>query len=495
MKDGQIKIAFAALVTAASMGLTFAQDGTNVVDEAGWNFNAGADLRVRQEMMDNIPGNPGSIYSIAPTKRGSNKNQIRIRPRVWFAVENGPFRLYSRITDEFREFPVENGQRKKDRAYNFPDEVFLDNLYLEGKGLEFDWLTPIGVESLDFRIGRQDLLEGPHSIFGLDRIIADGTPLDGSRSFFADMIRTKFRFDDHHALDAFALYCNGRNNLRWGDRKSEGRAMNPINMSDSNDMDEWGGGLVYSGVFGNNDLPFKAYSIFKRSEAYTTRSPVRRRMSAKEITTVGALFEPKFNDIWSMELEGAKQFGRILDGNKQAGGFMGHIGFNYRPNLLREYSPVISWATTYYSGDRHRTGKNDNDTAWDPMWARFTQDSEMLVYGALYGNCYWSNMIYSKLKLTMKFGSRHGLYAYTGPMFTAVQDRLGHADGSGDSMYKGWLTAARYDFPIRLAPNGASGTDRFEIFGHIVTEMFQPGDYFDSSKPAYFVRWQIDFRF
>ena len=111
MKDGQIKIAFAALVTAASMGLTFAQDGTNVVDEAGWNFNAGADLRVRQEMMDNIPGNPGSIYSIAPTKRGSNKNQIRIRPRVWFAVENGPFRLYSRITDEFREFPVENGQR------------------------------------------------------------------------------------------------------------------------------------------------------------------------------------------------------------------------------------------------------------------------------------------------------------------------------------------------------------------------------------------------
>ena len=495
MSDRKIKLVFTSLAMAASAGITFAQGGTNAVGGAGWKFSAGADLRIRQEMMDNIPGNPGDIYSVAPVKRGGNKNQIRIRPRAWFSVENGPLRLYTRITDEFREFPVENGQRKKDRSYNFPDEIFLDNMYLDGKGLEFDWLKPVGVESLDFRFGRQDLLEGPHSIFGLDRIVADGTPLDGSRSFFADMVRTKFHFDDYNSLDVFALYCNGRNNLRWGDHKSEGRAMNPINMSDSNEMDEWGGGLVYSGILGDKDLPFKAYSIFKRNEAYTTRSPIRRRMSAKEITTVGTLFEPKFNDNWSMEIEGAKQFGRILDSNKQAGGFMGHVGFNYRPDFLRECSPVLSWATTYYSGDKHRTGKDDNDTAWDPMWARFTQDSEMLVYGGLYGNCYWSNMIYSKMKLTMKFGPRHGLYAYTGPMFVAEQDHLGHADGSGDSMYKGWLSAARYDFPIRLAPKGATGIDRFELFGHIVAEVFQPGDYFDSGKPAYFIRWQIDFRF
>jgi hypothetical protein len=119
----------------------------------------------------------------------------------------------------------------------------------------------------------------------------------------------------------------------------------------------------------------------------------------------------------------------------------------------------------------------------------------MLVYGALYGNCWWSNMIYTKLKLTMDFGPRHGMYVYTGPMHTAVQDNLGHADGSGRSMFKGWLSAARYDFPIRLAPKGASGFDRFEVFAHFVAETFNPGDYFDSTKPAYFFRWQIDFRF
>ena len=489
------KMAFAALTISTSTLFASTHDGTNVADATEWKFNAGADFRMRQEMMDNIPGNPGDIYSIAPVKRGKNKNQMRFRPRAWFAVENGPFRLYSRITDEFREYPVENGQRKKDRAYNFPDELFLDNLYLEGNGLELDYLNDIGIEKFDFRFGRQDLFERGHSIFGLDRIIADGTPLDGSRGFFADMMRVKLHFNELHSVDLFTLYCNGRNNIRWGNNRSEGRAMNPINMSDSNEMDEWGGGIVYSGVLNDKALPFKAYSIFKRSEAYTTSSPIARNMSAKEITTVGTLFEPKFSDQWSMELEGAKQFGRILDGNKQAGGFMGHVAINYRPKVLREYSPVVSWATTYYSGDRHRTEKGNNDTAWDPMWARFTQDSEMLVYGALYGNCYWSNMIYSKLKLTMKFAPHHGFYAYTGPMFVAEQDRLGHADGSGDSMYKGWLSAARYDFPIRLAPKNATGVDRFELFGHIVAEVFQPGDYFDSSKPAYFIRWQIDFRF
>ena len=95
----------------------------------------------------------------------------------------------------------------------------------------------------------------------------------------------------------------------------------------------------------------------------------------------------------------------------------------------------------------------------------------------------------------MVFGPRHAMYAYSGPMFAAVQDHIGHADGGGDSMYKGWLSAARYDFPIRLAPKNASGWDRFEFFGHVVAEVFNPGDYFDSSKPTYFFRWQVDVRF
>ena len=484
-----------AALCACGFSVFAAETNEVALAEDDWNVSAGADFRLRQEMMDNLPGNPNAPYSLVPAKAGKNRNHFRMRPRVWLQAEKGPFTIYGRLADEFREYPVKNGKRRYDRAYTTPDEVFLDNLYLDGHGLTADWLSKIGVETLDFRAGRQDLFDRGHSIYGLDRIIAEGTPTDGSRSFFSDMVRTTLNFDDVRKLDLFALYDNGRNNLRYGTRQSQGRALNCINMSDSNDLDEWGGGAIFSDAAFDGHLPFKLYSIFKRSESYTTYSPVPRRMPAKEVTTLGIFLTPEFDDNWGMEIESAKQFGRMLDGNRQAGGWMTHLELKYRPDYQRAWKPVVSLAGTYYSGDKHRTAPEDGDSAWDPLWSRYTQDSEMLVYGTLYGNCYWSNMVYTKLKLTMNFGAHHAMYAYTGPMFTAVQDHLGHADGGGDSMYKGFLSAARYDFPIRLAPKRASGLDRFEVFGHLVAELFNPGDYFDSSKPAYFIRWQFDFRF
>ena len=57
------------------------------------------------------------------------------------------------------------------------------------------------------------------------------------------------------------------------------------------------------------------------------------------------------------------------------------------------------------------------------------------------------------------------------------------------------LSAVRYDFPILLAPPGASGADRLEIVAHIVGELFNPGDYYESGKPPFFFRWQVEFKF
>ena len=62
-------------------------------------------------------------------------------------------------------------------------------------------------------------------------------------------------------------------------------------------------------------------------------------------------------------------------------------------------------------------------------------------------------------------------------------------------MFKGVLSVLRYDFPLILAPKNAQGADRFEIFGHIMAEMFNPGDYYDTSRPAYFIRWEITLKF
>lgn len=198
--------------------------------------------------------------------------------------------------------------------------------------------------------------------------------------------------------------------LRFGTSRSRGRSLNCINMSDTNDLDEWGGGLIYSETALDGALPFKLYAIFKRTESHTTKSPAPRNRPAREISCLGLWAEPQLTDIWSAEFETARQFGRILDGNRQAGGWMVHGEIKCRPGFLESVKGVLSSALTYYSGDRHKTGECDNDTSWDPMWARYTQDSEMLVYGSLYENCWWSNMIYAKAKLAMTFGPRHAMY-------------------------------------------------------------------------------------
>ena len=327
-------------------------------------FSAGADFRIRQEIMDNLPGMPGDAYSATPALRAKYRNQIRFRPRVWFAAETGPFRLYARVADEFREYPTLHTPREE-RAYNFPDEVFLDNLYLEGRGL-----SVAGLETIDFRIGRQDLMEGGHSIYGLDRIIVEGTPTDGSRNFYSDMVRATLHFDAAKKLDVFALYDSGRSDLRWGNSRSRGRSLNCINMTDTSDLDEWGGGLVYSQNAFDGDLPFKVYAMFKRDEAHTTQKPAPRRVSAKERTTFGVFLEPRLTDNWDLELEAAQQVGRIVDSGRFAGGTMAHAAVNYRMDALRTYRPTLTWATTYYSGDSDCTKDGAADRAWDPVWAR-----------------------------------------------------------------------------------------------------------------------------
>ena len=456
--------------------------------------DAGADFRVRQEIMHNVPGLPGlggASGAFVPRSYRKNVNHLRFRPRLWARAGYENFGIYGRVVDEFREHVVRNGTRRKDRAYNFPDELALDSLYFEGRDL-FDGF-------MDFRIGRQDLFDGRHSTLGLDRIMLDGAPYVGSRSCYADMARFTFKFEEDSKLDAFALYDNGRNTFSWGDRQSRGRPMNAIHPADSPEMDEWGGGLVWSsrvtpelGSFAL-PLPYKFYSIHKHTEAYTSGG-THRRMPDKDITTFGIDVEPQLTEFLSLEFDAAKQFGVLSDGNKQAGGHMGYAAIDFHPNISSHFDPFARLSGYYLSGDRHRTGANDNDTAWDPMWARAPCDSEMFQYGTLYGLGYWENIIYTKLTIGADFGPLHRVSAYSGPMWAAEQDNLGTVDGDG-SRYKGFLSAVRYDFPILLAPKGARGLDRFSIFGHVIAELFNPGDYYDTSRPAWFVRWELMFKF
>lgn len=468
---------FAAFSAALAFSASFAANAsTNAV-----SLDAGADLRVRQEIMDNVPGTPGGGAQ-APVVRGKSKNQMRFRLRAWGDLKLGErFRVYTRLTDA----PRWNITPQHSRAYEFPDELLLDNLYLDATGL-FD-------DRIDFRIGRQDVWEpGAGALFGLPHVFADGTPGDGSRTLYTDMARITWHVTDESKFDAFTLYDSDRNRLRWGTGGSRNRSLNGLG-GNKPEMDEFGAGLVWSSNIGGPEaVPYQLFTIFKKNYSYHDTRDVKH--PGKDLTVFGARATPQLTDELSLELEGMSQVGETTDGDF-CNGWSGFAGIDWRTVVSERFKPYAKLSVTYMSGDRDAATQDGGHKAWDPLWARGVENSEMFLYGTLYGVGWWSNLVHPKLTLGSSFGKYHRLNFSSGPMFAAENDGLGHADGRRSGDFKGWIHQARYDFPLLIAPENASGISRFEIFGHLLAEFFNPGDYYDTQRPAWFVRWQIDIKF
>ena len=433
-------------------------------------FDAGADLRIRQEMMENVPGLPnGGVLS--PVRRGKFVNHMRFRPRVWgevtFGSESlGRFRLYTRLTDECRWCP-----EPYRNAYTFPDELILDNLFLEGKDL-FDGF-------LDFTVGRQDL----YGLYGLDHVFVDGTPGDGSRTTYAEMARTTLHVTDESTLDLFALYNFDDSDVRWGTDRGKHRSLSGFGGGAEPEMDDWGFGVIWGSNFGKA-LPYQLFVMQKNTDRFY-RGDAKHPRTQREL--FGAKLMPQLDEEWSLQFEGMSQVG-ANGRSDMLSGWSAYSGVNWK-SAREGIRPFGKFGYHFMSGDDDAAAEDGGHSAWDPMWARGVNDSELFLYGTHYGAAWWSNMHYVKLTLGLDLGRRHAVVGSMGPLFAAAQDGM----GGGNGMFKGFLSQVRYDFPLWLAD--ATKGERFEVFGHILAEFFNPGDYFETDKPSWFVRWQVDFKF
>jgi len=436
--------------------------------KGGLDWDGGAHLRVRQEISDNLPKR---INAQGQGVTAPNDNYLRIQPRVWGQVKNEDFKLYLRVADEFREY----FQPRESRNARTPDEVLVDSLYLDLYNL-FD-------DRLDLRIGRQDFYGPNGPVYGAGRVI-----FDGSRTIFMDAIKATVKFDEKNALDLLAIYNSPETEMSWGHpRRRDGSSYKerPLTSIDprSKDMAEYGGGLYFrSKEF--NEVPFELYYLYKRETK--ARLPGGVKLPGRVVHTWGARVMPKLTETLSAELEGAVQAGE-KDGGASTAGYMGYAGLTYRPLLDGTAKPFFIGSLYYLSGDKDRESAGDNDTGWDPLWARWPQFSEMYVYSFMYGVGYWSNLLYPSLETGVGFAPGHKVRASVGPMYVAVEDDLG--GGNGDLL--GWLGVVRYDFPLFKNIFGKRG----ELSGHVTAEVLDPGDYYASDKLAYFLRWEVIARF
>ena len=440
--------------------------------QAELDFNAGADLRIRQELMQNVPGLPNGGV-LMPQARGKFTNHMRFRPRVWGEVKGttenwGEWRVYARFTDEFRWCP-----EPYKNNYTFPDEVILDNLFLEGTGV-FDGF-------LDLKVGRQDI----YNLYGLDHVFVDGTPGDGSRTVYADVVRVCLHITEVSKLDLFTIYDFDDSDVRWGTDRGKHRSLSGLGGGAEPEMDDWGFGGVWGSEI-NKALPYQLFVIQKNTDRFY-RGGVKHPRTQREL--LGFKVVPQLNEEWSLQLEGMSQVGANGRGDMLCG-WSAYSGVNWKSATESQYRPYGSLGYHFMSGDDDAAEEDGGHSAWDPMWSRGVNDSEGFLYGSHYGAGWWSNMHYLKLTAGLELNGRtHRVEGNCGPMFAAAQDGMGGDDG----LFKGFLSQGRYVFPLWLADKKKG--ERFEVLGHVLAEFFNPGDYYLTDKPAFFFRWQVEFRF
>ena len=444
------------------------------------SFDAGIHSRIRETYVGNAPGLPNGGDAVpVPKVRKATTQGIRVDSYPWVNAKWREYTALFGLGHSFIEYLDGVDTPHHMRSYRLPDILYLNNLYLDGRGVLDGFM--------DFRVGRQNLTESRRSVLGLDRLMLDGTPGDSSVSTYADMARFTFHFDEKESLDLFGLYNNARNAMSLGLRQARHRSLNRLTAADSWDMDQWGAGAIWNDTFGDS-LPFKIYSIYKEDRKYRRRGVPQ---PGKRIVTLGVNAKPQLTETLSLDLEGAQQMGRRTNG-RVAGGTMAYLDVVYRDDRRWTFASPYGHAGVWYmSGDRSRLGPDDSDTAWDPLWRRISVPSEIFANGAHPGLRYWTNMTWLNALVGLDFGPMHRVEAYSGPIFAPARDQL----GGGDSSFKGVLSRINYFFPIRLKPKNARGADRFEIFGSACFELFNPGDYYASSKPAIYIRWLLNFRF
>lgn len=413
-------------------------------------FSWGGDFRFRIEGLNHIPTDRPSnaeIYQLF------NRDRTRLWAKYGF-TEN--IDILARLTNEFRFYDTNDG-RQDPGTWEFLGEVTPDQFYLDARKL---------VNGLiDTRLGRQDF------VYGTGKILADGTPLDGSRTFFADGAKVTFNFQGH-SLDLLGLYT----------------AQQPqpvINNQDTNliESDQWAAGL-YGKYNRFEQVPFEYYWIYKHENDTATSYKEKGRyvLADANFSTFGFRVMPKFGYGLTGNLEVATQAG--THGEDDVNGTMVDTSLSFAPpGFLPDYKPLLKIGYWYLSGNEADSSSNEG---WHPVYGRQPQDNwgELMGYtliGSQYSIFGWSNFSTPFVALEASPIPKSRLilrYSWVG---AAEDDGLGGGDGTD----RGGLFFALFTFEIMP-----------QLKGHLWGEWFNPGDYYaDTARDNSFLRLNLEYSF
>jgi hypothetical protein len=391
--------------------------------------------RFRFETWDNAV----SLDDTAADSSAYTRNRMTLGLR-WAPARN--LEVLGKVTNEFRVYLA-----PKDRAFNI-HELIADNLYVK-------WTLP-GRLPLTITAGRQDMT------FGEGFVIADGTPLDGSRSYYFNALRVDADLEPGHRLTVF-LHGTDTTEKFLPVINDRGQALA--------EQPERALAAYYSGSFGK--VQAAGYLIRKCTNA-TDLWPLAAR-----IDTFGGRVEVPVAGRLALTAEGALQWGKNGEAGRSAFGGLFHFDYD-----LAKILPVLRTATlggVLLSGDNPETDKMEG---WDPLFSRWPKWSDSLVYtfGRESRSSYWSNFTSLYGSLALDLGSRaDGLLKVQ--RLGALEPQPGLFPG-GAGRSRGTLLQGRLNYTISR-----------HLSGRMIWEHFLPGDfYFPGASRFHWLQFEMIFR-
>ncbi|MDX9714449.1 MAG: alginate export family protein [Dissulfurispiraceae bacterium] len=418
-------------------------------------FDAGATLRLRQEIWDNV-------VTLGTGKTQPDRNFFRFRTSVWGKASfSEQAALYLKLTNEAKyytgPFKFNNGQDRLDE-----DEIIFDNLYLD--------LKKLFGGAVDLRIGRQDFI-GPTG-YGEGFIILEGTPGDGSRSFYFNAAKATVRFHKDHSVDL--IYISDPKDDRY---LPSAYAANKKQLTGSDEA----GFVVYGKSKLSDSLTLEPYYVYKTEDALGSYSRLK-------LNTLGLRAAYK-NNGWHIRGEYARQFGEYTGGmdRKGEGGYI-TIGRKYDKAALK---PEFNIGYVYLSGDDPST-PNKNE-AWNPLFSRVPMWNELIVYtlipetGDMGGPipAYWTNL--HILRADIQLSLSNATSVKLGYNYLLADEKT---SGKDPAMFSN-NDKGRGHLPMAFVFHKFSS----KLDGMIQAEYFIPGDFYASTtKSALFFRWQLQYK-
>jgi len=447
-------------------------------------FNYGASERIRQEIWDNLV----DLKTLPPSNTAYDRNFFRFRTSLWGSADfNKDTGAYLKLTSEifYNLGPYKQPSGPKLAPKNFErldeGEMVFDNLYIKANNV---FGLPV-----DLKVGRQDFL-GP-DMYGEGFLIADGTPGDGSRTFYFNAAKAKWRINQDHSVDFVYITNRARDEYLpvWRTAvPNAGTYYNNKKILNASDEQAF---VVYGRDKLSENLTIEPYYIFKKEEGFQFPfgvTPPKSVTPALDLNTIGARVVYQIAP-WKLGGEFAHQFGDY-DGGTDRSAYGGYV-FGSRKFADMTLKPEFEIRFVYLSGDKPDTEKNES---WDPLFSRNPYWNELLIYTEIYENIkqnyaipgYWSNLQLYMAKVKMDLTPDTNLSL-------SYQYLRANEKANTVSSYKAMFGNGneRGHLPTFLLSHKFSKN----IDAFLQYEYFIPGSFYaDNAKNGQFLRWQLQFK-